>query len=46
MYWNIAAAAGYQNAIKYRDMVIDEFSSRQIAEAQKLGREWMLKNQK
>jgi uncharacterized protein len=41
MYWNIVAVSGYKNAIKYRGIVEKKMTSLQIAEAQKLAREWM-----
>jgi hypothetical protein len=40
MWWNLAAVSGHENAIKNRDMVAKEMNSAQIAEAQKLAREW------
>jgi TPR repeat protein len=42
MYWNIAAVSGYKDAIKSRGIVEKKMTSSQIAEAQKLAREWML----
>ena len=44
MWWSIAAAQGYKNAIKDRDYVAERMTPDQIAEAQKLVREWKPKN--
>jgi len=40
MWFNLAAAGGDQTAAEYRDAVERSMSSAQIAEAQKLAREW------
>ena len=40
MYWHIAAVSGDKNAIKNRGRVAKMMTSSQIAEAQKLAREW------
>ena len=40
MWWNLAAVSGKEKAIKGRDIVAKEMNSAQIAEAQKLVREW------
>ncbi len=45
MYWNIAAVSGDEDAIKYRGIVEKEMTATQLAEAQKLAREWMRKHQ-
>jgi uncharacterized protein len=45
MYWNIAAVNGHKNSIKNRGIVEEDMSSSQIAEAQKLAREWMRTHQ-
>jgi TPR repeat protein len=39
-WWNIAASKGDANAAKYGDNVAKRMTSAQIAEAQKLAREW------
>ena len=39
-WWNLAAAQGAENARKNRDMVAQEMTPDQIAEAQRLAREW------
>ena len=45
MYWNIAAVSGNKNAIKFRGIVEEDMTPSQIAEAQKLAREWVQKHQ-
>ena len=40
MWYNLATAHGYHNGKKWRDRLADDMSPRQIAEAQKLAREW------
>ena len=40
MWWNLAAAKGDADAIKNRDKVVAKMTPAQIAEAQKLAREW------
>ena len=45
MYFNIAAVSGNKNAIKGRGLVEKDMTATQIAEAQKLAREWMSKHQ-
>jgi len=44
MYWNIAAVSGIEDAIKNRGTVEKQMTSSQLAEAQKLAREWMSKH--
>ena len=39
MWYNLAAAQGNKNAVKYRDLVAHKMTQQQIAEAQKLARE-------
>ena len=39
-WWNLAAVAGDKDAIKSRDLVAGKMTPAQIAEAQKLAREW------
>ncbi len=41
MYWNIAVVAGDKDAIKNRGIVEKDMTSSQLAESQKLTREWM-----
>ena len=43
MWFNIAAVNGYQDAFEKRDSVAEKMTQSQIAEAQKLAREWMAK---
>ena len=43
MWLNLAAAKGDTDAIKNRDRVATKMTPAQIAEAQKLAREWKLK---
>jgi TPR repeat protein len=40
MWFNLAAARGNINGVKYRDLVASIMTPAQIAEAQKLAREW------
>jgi TPR repeat protein len=40
MWFNLAGASGKADAIKYRDSVACKMTSDQIAEAQRLAREW------
>ena len=40
LWFNLAAAQGNKNAREYRDMVATEMTPDQIAEAQRLAREW------
>jgi len=44
MYFNIAAASGFEGAIHSRGMAEKDMTPSQIAEAQKLAREWMKKH--
>lgn len=41
MWFNLAAAHGYDFAIRGRDRIAEELTREQIAEAQRLAREWM-----
>lgn len=43
MWYNLATAHGYEDGKKWRDRVADDMSASQIAEAQKLAREWNVK---
>ena len=45
MYWNIAAYSGHKNAIEDRGIVEVLMTLSQIAEAQKLAREWIRTHQ-
>jgi TPR repeat protein len=45
MFWDIAAVSGHKNAIKNRGIVEEMMTSSQIAEAQRMAREWMRKHQ-
>jgi len=45
MYWNIAAVSGNKNAIKGIGSVEKQMTPSQVAEAQKLAREWMRTHQ-
>jgi uncharacterized protein len=40
MWVNLAAAGGHKDAVKNRDIVAAKMTPAQIAEAQKLAREW------
>jgi uncharacterized protein len=40
MWYNLAAVSGDKDAVKARDMVAARMTAQQIAEAQKLAREW------
>jgi hypothetical protein len=40
MWYNLATAHGYDEGKKWRDRIADEMSPSQVAEAQKLAREW------
>ena len=41
MYWNIAGASGYDSAVKNRGIIEKKMTPSQVAEAQKLAREWV-----
>jgi uncharacterized protein len=43
MWYNLATANGYGEGKKWRDRLADDMSPTQIAEAQKLAREWNLR---
>ena len=43
VWLNLAAASGYKDAAKSRDIVATKMAPAQIAEAQKLAREWKAK---
>jgi uncharacterized protein len=40
MWFNLAAARGYNDAVRNRDAVARHMTPAQVAEAQKLAREW------
>ena len=46
MWYNISGANGHENSAKARDRLTKIMTPEQIAEAQKLAREWLAKNQK
>jgi uncharacterized protein len=43
MWYNLATANGYEQGKRWRDRLAEEMSPAQIAEAQKLAREWSLR---
>ena len=43
MWWNLAVAKGHAPAIKNRDIVAAKMTPAQLAESQKLAREWKQK---
>ena len=45
MYWNIAAVSGNKDAINNRGIVEEMMTASQLAEAQKLAREWIRTHQ-
>ncbi len=45
MWFNLAAAQGHENAKESRDRVASKMTPDQIAEAQRMAREWMAKHQ-
>ena len=45
MWWNLAAAKGDENAKRNRDIVAERMAPEQIAEAQRLAREWKPKGE-
>jgi hypothetical protein len=46
MWHNLAAAAGEERASTQRDQIATKMSLSQIAEAQRLAREWQAQHQK
>ncbi len=46
MWFKLAASGGYATASEYRDIVANHMTPAQIAEAQKLAREWEAKHRK
>ena len=45
MWVNLAAAQGQEEAVKGREILTKEMTSNQIAEAQRLAREWLAQHQ-
>jgi TPR repeat protein len=45
IWFDLAAVQGYEKAQKYRDIAASEMTPDQIAEAQRMAREWMAKYQ-
>ncbi|MDP6526635.1 MAG: tetratricopeptide repeat protein, partial [Kiritimatiellia bacterium] len=45
-WYNLAAAQGVETGAKWRDKVADKMTPDQVAEAQRLAREWMKKHSK
>jgi len=43
MWYNLATANGYDEGKKWRDRIADDMSPTQVAEAQKMAREWSVK---
>jgi TPR repeat protein len=41
MWWNLAAAQGYETAQDNKDLIEERVTREQIAEAQRLSREWL-----
>ena len=46
MWFNLAAAQGDEDAAKHRDKLAEKMTPGQVAEAQRLAREWMKKHSK
>ena len=46
MWFNLAVAQGDEEAQKYRDIAASQMSPAQIAEAQRMAREWMAKHER
>ena len=46
MFFNLAAAKGVEDTEKYREQIAERMTKEQIAEAQKLSREWLERNAK
>jgi TPR repeat protein len=45
MWWNLAAAQGDNGAKRYKGLISERMTKEQIAEAQKLSREWLANKQ-
>ena len=46
MWWNLAAAQGHESAKNNKGFLVKRMTREQIAEAQKLSREWTAKHAK
>jgi len=46
MWFNLTAAQGYKYALELRSIIAKHMTPEQIAEAQRLTREWMTQHQK
>ena len=46
MWWNLAAAQGHESAKNNKGILVKRMTREQIAEAQKLSREWTAKHAK
>jgi len=46
MWFNLAIAQGFKTAIMDKEMITERMSMEQIAEAQKMSREWLQKREK
>lgn len=46
MWYNLAAAQGHEGARRLKDILAKEMTKEQIAEAQKMSREWLEKHSK
>jgi TPR repeat protein len=46
LWWNLAAAQGAESAKEYKGILSKQMTKEQIAEAQKLSRDWLAKHQK
>ena len=44
MWWNLSAAQGNKVAVQNRDLIASKMSPEQVAQAQRLAREWKPKN--
>ena len=45
MWTNLAAAQGNENAVEVRDLLEEHMTPAQLAEAQRLAKEWMPKGE-
>ena len=45
MWWNLSAAQGHKDAKNNKDIICKDMTREQIAEAQKMSREWLANNQ-
>ncbi len=44
MWWDLAAAQGNKEALKLRDLMAEKMTPAQLADAQRLAREWKPKS--